>query len=452
MYANSNASMAPDEAARRRTQLWHSAQRKNAWRLLPLLIAALILSYIDKNNAGFAALTMIHDLGMTPAQFGFGAGLLFVGYCALEVPSNLALYRYGARRWLARIMITWGLATAATALVTGPHGFYALRLVLGAAEAGLFPGATFLLACWFPAEYRTRILAIFMLGAPLASVIGNPTSGLLFQLNGVLGLQGWQWMFIAQGLPAALIGIAILFVVRDYPSEAHWLTSDERDALNWQLSSESRDSHKSTFAALKDPRIYLLGVIQFGFVIGTYGVGVWLPLILKEYGYGALKIGMLSAIPYVVACVGTYVWARFADRDGRHAFHLRMICLVGTIGFIVSALSLGVVVQLTGISLAVLAVFAARAVFWAIPTRFLDGKAAAGGLALINTIGTLGGFVGTTMVGELKQIYGTFAAGIWAMAAAFFVSALLTFLLGRFEQRRHQAAPVGVEPNYQQEH
>jgi len=448
MHANSNAATAPDEAARRRTQLWHGAQRKNAWRILPLMIAALLLSYIDKNNAGFAALTMRHDLGMTTAQFGFGASLLFVGYCALEVPSNLALYRYGARRWLARIMITWGLATAATALATGAHSFYVLRLILGAAEAGLFPGATFLLACWFPAEYRTRILALFMLGAPLASVIGGPTSGLLFQLDGVLGLHGWQWMFIVQGLPAALIGIVILFVVRDYPSDAHWLTGEERDALNWQLSTESRGSHRNTFAALKDSRIYLLGVIQFGFVIGTYGVGVWLPLILKEYGYGALKIGMLSAIPYVVACVGTYVWARFADRDGRHAFHLRVICIVGTIGFVVSALSLGVVVQLTGISLAVLAVFAARAVFWAIPTRFLGGKAAAGGLALINTIGTLGGFVGTVMVGELKQIYGTFAAGIWAMAAAFFVSALLTFILGRFEPRRHQA----VEPNYQREH
>jgi MFS family permease len=445
MYSDTSPSTRQDGVTLDREQLKRNALRKNAWRLLPLLIAALIFSYIDKNNAGFAALTMMHDLGMTSSQFGWGAGLLFVGYCLLEVPSNLALYRYGARKWLARIMVTWGIATAATALVSGPTSFYLCRLLLGAAEAGFFPGATFLLACWFPAEYRARILAIFMLGAPLASVIGGPTSGFLFQLNGVLGLHGWQWMLIAQGIPAVLIGIAIYFVLRDYPEDASWLTRDEREVLKETLQAETRTRHKSnSFKALKDVRILLLGVIQFGFVIGTYGIGVWLPLILNEYGYSAIKIGMLSAIPYVVACVGTLVWARYADRSGRHVFHLRLICLVGTVGFAISALSLGVVVQLAGISLAVLAVFAARAVFWTIPAEFLEGQAAAGGLALINTIGTLGGFVGTVMVGQLKDMFGTFAAGIWAMAGAFLASALLTFLLGRVTRKKRETALVGL--------
>lgn len=450
MYANGNSPQALDATAAARADAKRSALRKNAWRLLPLLVAALVFSYIDKNNAGFAALTMMHDLGLTHTQFGWGAGLLFVGYCLLEVPSNLALYRYGARKWLARIMVTWGFATAATALAVGPHSFYLLRFLLGVAEAGFFPGATFILACWFPAEYRARILAIYMLGAPLSSVIGGPMSGLLFQLHGVLGLHGWQWMYIAQGLPAALIGVGIYIVVRDYPQDAHWLSTEEREALLDDLNAETRTEHKSTsISALKDSRIYLLGIIQFGFVIGTYGVGVWLPLILKEYGFGTLKIGMLTAIPYAVACVGTYVWARFADRGRHHAAHLGVICLLGAVGFVISTLDWGVTVQLTGISLAVLAVFAARAVFWTIPTSFLGGRAAAGGLALINTIGTLGGFVGTVMVGRLKDIYGTYTAGLWAMAGAFFVSALLTLLLRRYRET-HESYPAVALQNQDQ--
>ena len=417
-------------------KLRQSALKKNVWRMMPLLIAALIFSYIDKNNAGFAALTMIKDLHMTSGQFGWGAGLLFVGYCLFEVPSNLALYRFGARRWLGRIMVTWGLATAATGLATGPHGFYALRFLLGVAEAGFFPGVTYLLACWFPAEYRARVLALFMLGAPLSSVIGGPMSGFLFKLDGVLGLQGWQWMFIAQGVPAALVGVAIFYCLRDRPEDAQWLTQPEKTALIATLQAESQESHmSSSFAALKDVRIYLLGAIQFGFVISTYGVGIWLPLILKEFGYSYVKIGMLSAIPYVFAAIGTFVWAHRVDKTGNRILHLMLTCLLGAVGLALSTATLGIVVKLTGISLAVLAVFAARAIFWTIPTSFLAGRAAAGGLALINSIGTLGGFVGTVMVGQLKDIYGTFAAGIWAMAIAFLISAGLTAFLWRFSKQ-----------------
>ncbi len=314
-----------------------------------------------------------------------------------------------------------------------------LRFLVGVAEAGFFPGATFLLACWFPAHYRTRILAIFMLGAPLASVIGAPMSGALFQLNGVLGLQGWQWMFIAQGLPASLVGVLILVFIRDDPSQAHWLSHDERKAAINELRVEAESGHQSTsFRDVRDWRVLLLGLIQFGFVIGTYGIGIWLPLILKEYGYGSFKIGLLTAIPYVFACVGTFVWARFTDRSKRHVMHLRLTCLLGTIGFAISTLAMGVEVQLLGITLAVIAVFAARSIFWTIPSTFLGGRAAAGGLAVINTIGTLGGFVGTLMVGKLKEAYGSYIPALWAMAAAFLMSALLTLVLTRLKSRGAQ--------------
>ncbi|RAR55372.1 sugar phosphate permease [Paraburkholderia unamae] len=415
------------------------ALRKNAWRLLPLLTLAFIFNYIDRTSVGFAALTMNKDIGLTPAQFGWGAGVLFAGYCLCEIPSNLALYRYGARRWLARIMITWGLASAATALVQGPTSFYVLRLLLGVAEAGFFPGVTFFLACWFPAQYRVRVLALFTLGVPLSSILGGPMSTFLLQLNGLGGLHGWQWMFLVQGLPAVLIGFAVLGFLRDEPKDAYWLTDDERSALVEMLADEPRQKpKKALFSALKDGRVLLLAAIQFGFVLGSYGVGIWLPLILKGHGYSLMNVGLLSTIPYVASVVGMLLWARAVDRRGRRVFHLVATCLSGGLGLVLSALSQGIVVELAGLTLAVVAVSSARAIFWTIPTRFLTGIAAAGGLAFINSIGTLGGFAGPYLVGALKQSTGTFSAGIWAMAAMLALSAALAATLPLFMRKETQ--------------
>jgi MFS transporter, ACS family, tartrate transporter len=420
-----------NEAVRQR------ALQKNAWRLLPLLTLAFIFNYIDRTSVGFAALTMNKDIGLSPAQFGWGAGVLFAGYCLCEIPSNLALYKYGARRWLARIMITWGLASAATALVQGPTSFYVLRLLLGVAEAGFFPGVTFFLACWFPAQYRVRVLALFTLGVPLSSILGGPMSTLLLQLNGVAGLHGWQWMFLAQGLPAALIGIAVLALLRDNPKDAYWLTEEERVELVQMLSEDPQQKpKKALLSALKDGRVLLLAAIQFGFVLGSYGVGIWLPLILKGHGYSLTNVGLLSTIPYIASVAGMLIWARAVDRRGRRVFHLVASCLAAGVGLVLSALAHGIVVELAGLTVAVVAVSSARAIFWTIPTRFLTGVAAAGGLAFINSIGTLGGFAGPYLVGALKQSTGTFSAGIWAMAAILALSASLAATLPLFMRKR----------------
>ena len=310
MGVNSPPVAAPVQTDLERLQ--QSALRKNAWRMLPILTLAFVFNYIDRTSVGFAGLTMNKDLGLTATAFGWGAGILFIGYCFFEIPSNLALHRFGARRWLARIMVTWGLASAATALVLGPYSFYAARFLLGVAEAGFFPGAAYLLAAWFPAQYRTRALAILSVAVPLSSVIGGPFSVLLLQMDGLLGLKGWQWMFLVQGLPACIIGVLALVMLRDHPRDAHWLSPAERDALIAMLSAERRDRPAGSLrAAITDPRVLVLACIQFGFVVCSYGVGIWLPLILQGQGLGNLAIGFTAAIPYVCATIAMLLWADY---------------------------------------------------------------------------------------------------------------------------------------------
>lgn len=415
-----------------RQALRESAIRKNAWRLLPLLTLAFVFNYIDRTSVGFAALTMNQDLGLTATQFGWGAGVLFAGYCLLEIPSNLAMYKVGARRWLTRIMVTWGLAAAGTAFVQGPTSFYVLRFLLGVAEAGFFPGVTFLLAAWFPSQYRVRVLAFFMLGVPISSIVAGPMSVWLLQLDGLLNLHGWQWMFLVQGLPAVFIGLVLLAKLRDHPKDADWLTQEERDELICMLEEEPRNKpKKALWSALTDGRVLLLAAIQFGFVLGSYGIGIWLPQILKQHGLSTMNIGYLSTIPYIAAVVGMIVWARIVDKSTNKVLHLMLACLLGAVGLAASTVSSGLTAELFGISVAVLAVSSARAVFWTIPTRFLTGIAAAGGLAFINSIGTMGGFVGPFMVGAIKDYTGSFSAGIWAMSALLVLSAALTASLWR---------------------
>src|SRR5471030_2063028 len=264
--------------------LLESAIRKAALRFVPLLTIAYLFNYLDRTSLGFAALTMNQQLGLTAAQFGLAAGILFRSYSTFEIPSNLLLYRIGARRWLARIMITWGLLSAATAFVVGPNSFYGLRLLLGIAEAGFFPGVTFFLAAWFPAQFRTRMLAWFLIGIPASSLVGGPVCGMLLQMNGIWGLAGWQWLFILVSLPCIPLGVLTLRLLADRPATATWLTPEERDVLQNTLDSEVRERpHTSLLGALKDTRVLILAAIQFGFTLGSYGIGIWLPLILKEY-------------------------------------------------------------------------------------------------------------------------------------------------------------------------
>jgi MFS transporter, ACS family, tartrate transporter len=400
--------------------------RKVAWRFLPLLIIAYIVNYLDRTSLSVAALTMNRELGFTATQFGYAAGMFFVGYCLFEIPSNLALYRYGARLWLTRIMITWGLASAATAFVIGPQSFYVIRFLLGVAEAGFFPGVAYFLSSWFPKVYRGRILAWFLLGIPASSLIGSPVAGLLLELNGVAGLAGWKWMFILISAPAVVLGCFFPFVLSDTPDDARWLSAEERATLKSMLASEVRERHTTHFgAALRDPRVLILAATQFGLIVGSYGIGIWLPQIIKTRALSNLQVSMLAAIPYIFATFGPIVWAAYSDRKDNNINNVVAGCALAAFGLLLSMEATSLPLALFGITLALLGINAARAIFWAIPTRFLSGSAAAGGLAFINSVGTAGGFVGPSMIGLLKDATGSFSAGLVGMAAFLVLSAVL---------------------------
>jgi len=404
-----------------------SALRKAAFRLVPVLTIAYVFNYLDRTVVGFAALTMNRDIGLTATQFGVGAGMFFVTYCLFEIPSNLALYRFGARRWIARIMITWGFISAATAFVVGPYSFYAVRLLLGLAEAGFFAGVTYYLAAWFPVQTRSRMLAWFLVGIPVSSLIGAPISGLLLQMDGIWGLSGWQWLFIMVSLPCVLMGLLVLKLLADRPQDAAWLTASERKALVGMLDAETRERpHTTWWPAIKDIRVLILAAVQFGFTLGSYGIGIWLPLMLKEYHFSNSAISMIAAVPYFFASAAMIAWAWHVDRTGKKIGNLVITCFLAAVGLVVSVLLTGsLTFALTGLTLALIGVTSARAIFWTIPTRFLAGAGAAGGLAFINSIGTAGGFAGPALMGWLKDVTGSFQNGLLVMAGIMLVATLL---------------------------
>ena len=412
-----------------------SAVRKAALRFVPLLTAAYLFNYLDRVCLGFASLQMNQAIGLDAEQFGFGAGLFFLAYSTCEIPSNLAMYKVGARKWIARIMVTWGVASAGTALVSGPYSFYAVRFVLGLAEAGFFPGITFFLAAWFPAAVRARMLAWFLVGIPLSSALGGPVCGWLLQTDGLWGLAGWKWLFLGVSLPCIPLGIACLVFLADSPQQALFLTPAERDAMDRMLGAEVRErARHSVWGAVRDPRVLILAGVQFGFTLGSYGIGIWLPQIMKAYRFGDVEIGLLSAIPYFIAAGAMLAWAWAVDRTGRKIGNLVVTCALAAVGLVVSvvpqSLSMGsFVLAMGGLTLGIVGVTAARAIFWTIPTRFLTGAAAAGGLAFINTVGTTGGFAGPYMMGWLRQETGSFQVGLLAMAAIMVMAALMAWSL-----------------------
>jgi MFS family permease len=405
------------------------------WRVMPILTTAYILNYLDRTNIAFAALTMREAIGLTQTQLGVGAGIFFLGYCLLEVPSNVALYRFGARVWISRIMISWGLASAAMAFAVGPNSFYLFRLLLGAAEAGFFPGVAFYLSTWFPREYRTRIIAWFMVAIPISSVIGGPLSGLLLGLDGWLGLAGWQWLFIVEGLPAVLVGLMLLTRLTDRPEDATWLTVEERALVKEQLIGEAKPKEvRHLSKAFRDARVLILGGIQFGFLVGSYGIGIFLPQILDTGRLSDLEIGFVTSACYAVASVTMVLWAGHVDRHGNKVANLAASCLVAAVGFAASIVfAQNFWMSVLSIAVAVSGVNAARALFWTIPPRFLTGMAAAGGLAFINSIGTSGGFVGPTIFGWLTDTTGSFIAGQMALSGFLLAAAALAWWLKSFD-------------------
>ena len=406
--------------------------RKIGWRLLPFLTMAYLVNFLDRTNIAFAGLTMNKELGLTATQFGYGAGVLFIGYCGFGVPANMLLFRLGPRRWISTLLIVWGVVSAGQILAKGPLSFYAARLLLGVAEAGFFPGVAFYLAGWFPAQYRARILAWFMVAIPLSSVIGGPLSGSLLGLNGLAGLSGWKWMFLVEAAPAVVLGVIMLFIMCDRPQEAKWLTPEERATAVACLAREKRDRPVGgLLGAFSDVRVLLCAGLQLGFTIGAYGVGFWLPLILKQSHLSNFVIGWLSAIPYMCSAVAMIVWAAQVDRTGKKIGNLIATCLVAALGFGLAVSTGSLALSLVGFSIALIGANSARAIFWTVPTRFLTGIAAAGGLAFINAVGTMGGFLGPSIIGWLKDATGSYTAGLLAMAGFLMMAAVFGLILKR---------------------
>jgi ACS family tartrate transporter-like MFS transporter len=399
-------------------------------RFVPLLTLCFLANYIDRTNVGFAALSMNQAIGLSDLTFGWGAGVLFIGYCLFEVPSNLLLYRVGARLWLARIMITWGLCSAATAFVTGPASFYGMRFLLGVAEAGFNPGVMFFFLAWFPSQYRGRMFAWFQMAIPLSAVISAPLSTSILAMDGVLKLGGWQWMFILEGLPSIILGIVLLFVLTNRPDEAAWLSADERASVSAALARETPINPSHNFlAVIRDPRVLLLAAVQLGFTAGSYGIGIWLPLILKERHLSVLTIGVLATVPYLCGCVATVLWAAAADRSGRRVANLAVTCALGGAGLLAAVWVPGMAAGFIGLTIAVVGVTSARGIFWSLPPQFLVGRGAASGLAFVSSIGAFGGFLGPSLMGWLKQATGSFTAGLTCLALCIALSGVLTLLL-----------------------
>ncbi len=409
---------------------------KVTWRLIPFLLLLYIVAWLDRVNVGFAALQMNRDLGFSAAVYGFGAGVFFAGYALFEIPSNLVLARVGARRWIARIMITWGLISVAMMLVRGPASFYTLRFLLGVAEAGFFPGIIYFLSNWFPAAQRARAVSWFMVAIPLSIVIGGPLAGLLLEMNGLAGLTGWQWLFLLEGVPAVILGVVVLFYLTDRPEHARWLEPDERAWLGGVIRAEQVQATERHGVGLRQalfhPMVWALALIMFACQAGSYGLTLWVPQIVKGLsGLSDLLVGMVSAIPYVGAALGMVLIGVHSDRTGERFMHIAIPSLIGGLGFAASAYLTSPIPGMIALTVAAVGDLGSRGPFWALPGRFLAGNASAGGIALINTIGSLGGFVGPFAVGLVKDATGSFRGGLLLLACLLFASAIATTRLRR---------------------
>ncbi len=413
---------------------------KVGWRLIPFLMLLYFVAYLDRVNVGFAQLQMKSDLGFSDAVYGFGAGIFFLGYFLFEVPSNLVLHRVGARIWIARIMITWGLISALTLFIRTPTMFYVARFLLGLAEAGFFPGIILYLTYWYPAEKRSQMTAWFMSAVALSGLIGGPVSGwILHSFHGHSGLAGWQWLFLLEGLPAIVLGLVVLLFLDNGIAQARWLSDAEKKLLQDRIASESQGkTHVSALQAVGSPRVWLLALVYFSVVMGLYGLGFWLPLLFKTTGVSdSLTIGWLVAIPYGVSIVAMILVGRHSDAKRERRWHVAIPALLGALGLLLSTLwtdnTLGAVLTLT---LATCGIMTVLPLFWSLPTAFLTGTAAAAGIALINALGNLAGFFGPSIVGWVKQTTHSTNGGILVLAGFMVLCALLVLSLPAREMNR----------------
>jgi MFS transporter, ACS family, tartrate transporter len=406
--------------------------RKIYLRLLPFAILTYFLCYLDRINVGFAALTMNKDLGLDTATYGMAAGAFFWGYFLFEVPSNMILEKVGARLWIARIMVTWGLLSGATAFCTGPYSFLTVRFLLGLAEAGLFPGIVLFFTYWFPDRHRARIISGFMVALPAAVAIGSPLSTALLELNGLWGLAGWKWMYIAEATPTVLVGLFVLLYVTDRPAEARWLHEEERNWLTSTLDNERRSIETqrkvSVWQSFWDPKVLLLSLNYFGIITASLGMLLFLPQIVKQLGLTNMQVGWVSMIPYIFGAISLVVWGWLSDWMGERRWNLFWGCVLAGIGLLIAGRSVGTPWAVVGMSIAAVGLYGSKGPFWSMPSMMLTGMAAASGIAWINSIGNLGGFVGPTIVGWTRQFTGSFADGLYVLAAFAFLSALISAL------------------------
>lgn len=403
--------------------------RKITLRIVPFLMLCYVVSYLDRVNVGFAKLQMSEDLGFSETAFGLGAGLFFIGYFIFEVPSNLALQRIGAKVWIARIMITWGLVSGAFMFVSSEPMFYVLRFLLGAAEAGFYPGIILYLTYWYPSYRRAKIVAMFMSAIPIAGIFGNPLSGwIMDRFAGTAGWAGWQWMFVLEAIPAIIVGLLVLVYLDNGVKDAKWLQDDEKAIVDSAIAEDGshKDMHAPISSVFTSGKVWLMSLIYFCFVMGQYGLTFWMPTFIKNTGVeGNLLIGVLSAIPFLAALVAMNLFGRSADARRERRWHLVVPALMGTVGFTITASVTGnTVISLIALSIAAAGVLTCAPLFWSLPTSFLGGTAAAAGIAAINSIGNLAGFVSPYMIGALKDATGSTASGMYVLAASLVVGAI----------------------------
>ena len=427
------------------TDIERTTMARVFWRLVPFLLLLYIISWLDRVNVSFAKLQMSADLSMSDSVYGLGAGIFFVGYGLCEIPSNLLLARYGARLWIARIMVTWGLISMAMMFVEGAFSFYVLRFLLGVAEAGFLPGIIYYLGHWFPKQHRARAVSWFMIGIPLSLVFGGPLSGWIMEdFDEALGLHGWQWMFLVEGIPAFLLGFVVLFFLTEKPAEARWLSAEQRDWLSATIAAEQHTAHTrhgvSLRMALTHPTVWLLAIVMFCCQTGSYGLSFWVPSIVESLtGHAEFVVGMITAIPYVAAALAMVLVGRSSDRSGERFLHVAIPSLIGAAGFLAVGYMHSPILAILALSIAAAGDYCTRGPFWALPGMFLTGSAAAGAIALINSMGAFGGAVGPSAVGWLRDQTGGFLGPMLMLSGVLVVGAVLTLMLRRSPLLRDQA-------------
>ena len=414
---------------------------KCAWRLIPFMGLLYIVSFIDRSNVGIAALTMNKDLGFSPTVFGFGAGVFFFGYSLFQIPANVILERIGAKRWVFCILAVWGLLSATNAMVKSPVSFYAIRFFLGMAEAGFFPGMMLYLIYWFPRSFLARQTANFMIAIPASYAIGGPLSSLILQMDGLGGLHGWQWMFLIEGMPAFLLSFAVLKLLPDGPQAAAWLSVAERKAIASRLDAEVPPGRGDLWGALRDARIWALGIANFLFQAAAYGVALWQPQIVQAMGFSNLATGFVLVLPYALGAGAMIVGGHSSSAAGERIWHVVLPWLLAAAAFAVVSATQSNGVMLAAMTVASMGIFFVYGAFFSLPSSFLRGTGVAGGIALCSTFGSLGGFFGPTVLGFLKQRSGDYASGMAAVAVAFVLAALIILVRGR------AMAPLPLAPD-----